>query len=377
MKSILIVAGEASGEMHAAALVGELAAITATPLQFFGCGGTEMRQAGVETLVDIGKLAVLGPLEALAHMGHYFDALRRLTEAARSRSPQMAILVDFPDFNLRLAGRLKQLNIPVVYFISPQVWAWRSGRINHMRNVVDHMLVILPFEQLFYAKHGVDVTYVGHPLVDRVKTTLTRTEFLQRYSLDGDRPVLSLLPGSRPKEIHYHLPILLEGARLVSWKHPVQVLLPLASSLDRARVERQVRDHSPDGFVRVIQGDTYNVVGHSEVAVVSSGTATLEAALLQTPLVTVFRISHLTWIIGQYLVRVPHYSLVNLIADKPVVPELFQSEFSAERLAREVLNLLEDSSLRMRVKMELASVRQQLGEGGAISRAASKIREWL
>jgi lipid-A-disaccharide synthase len=375
--SILIVAGESSGEMYAAELVGSIRAKRGRSLvHFFGCGGQEMRQVGVETLVDVHKLAVLGPFEAMSHFVHFYAALRLLTKEAERRRPQFAILVDFPDFNLRLARRLKALDIPVIYFISPQVWAWRTDRVHEMKKIIDHMLVILPFEKEFYASFGMEVDYIGHPLLDRVKTSYSRQGFFQKYNLNPDLPVISLLPGSRAKEIKYNLPILLESAQRLHWEQPTQFLLPLASNLNSNLIQRVLNDTAPELPLQIISGQTYDVVGHSDLAVVSSGTATLETAILGTPLITVFRISNLTWIVGQYLVHVPFYSLVNLIAGKEIVPELYQKEFNVDRLYAESRKYLADGALTKRVRMELAVVKQRLGEGGAIERAAERILRW-
>ncbi len=377
-RSILIVAGEASGDMYGSELVTELRDRLAPEAPvFFGCGGDRMRLAGVETLIDIHRLAVLGPFEALSHMTRFFQAMRMLVHEASQRRPQVAILIDFPDFNLRLAGKLKALHIPVIYLISPQVWAWRSGRIKHMRETIDQMLVILPFEKDYYRARGMEVEYVGHPLVDRVQTTKTRAEFLRSHNLQDGCPSVSLLPGSRTKEIQFHLPIMLQAARLFSWRHPIQFLL-VSSSNSHGKLFEEILGQEGAGVrIVIIEADTYNAVGHSDLAVVSSGTATLETALLGTPLITVFRISDLTWIVGQYLVRVPFYSLVNLIAGREVSPELFQKDFTAEHLYREMIALLDRPDQLTRARMDLVQVRERLGEGGAIRRAAEHIVPWL
>jgi lipid-A-disaccharide synthase len=376
-QSILVVAGETSGDMYAAELVSDLLGkVPPQSFKFFGCGGKRMRESGVETVVDIHRLAVLGPFEAISHLGHLYSALRLLVNEARARRPRLAILVDFPDFNLRLAERLKALDIPVLYLISPQVWAWRRGRVKHMQETIARMLVILPFEKEFYAEMGMEVDYVGHPLVDRVGMSKSRSEFFQAHKLDESVPTVSLLPGSRTKEIHFHLPILLQAARWLHWQRRVQFLLPAASSLHRTQIRRILADIGGPP-VSLIEYDTYNAVGHSDLAVVASGTATLETALLGTPLITVFKISNLTWIVGQYLVRVPFYSLVNLIAGQQVVPELFQSDFTVERLHAEMVRLLDQPDRLKHVRMGLALVKERLGAGGAIHKAAERILPWL
>jgi lipid-A-disaccharide synthase len=360
--------------MHAAELVSAIRARRGgSLLHFFGCGGERMRQSGVETVVDIHKLAVLGPFEAITHVVHLYSALRLLADEAERRRPKLAILVDFPDFNLRLAKHLKVLEIPIIYFISPQVWAWRSGRVLELKKTIDQMLVILPFEKQFYSGFGMEVDYVGHPLLDRVRISSSREHFLRKYNLDSSRNIVSLMPGSRTKEIKYHLPVLLHTAQRLAWQRQAQFLLPLASGSNLDLVRKIVHEMTPGLPLQLLLSDTYDALGHSDLAVVSSGTATLEAAILGTPLITVFRISNLTWIVGQYLVDVPFYSLVNLIAGKEIVPELYQKEFNTDRLFAEIEKYLDDAAIRKRVKMELSLIREKLGEGGAIERAAEKI----
>jgi lipid-A-disaccharide synthase len=289
----------------------------------------------------------------------------------------LAILIDFPDFNMRLAKSLRVLRIPIIYFISPQVWAWRSRRIHQIKALVNRMIVVLPFEKEFYAGFGMEVDYVGHPLLDRVRPTCSRDNFSAKHGLQPGVLTVSLLPGSRTKEVKYHLPILLQAARNLVAACPLQFLIPLASTVNRRLVQKIWQEEAPDLSLKIIEGETYNAVSSSDLAVVASGTATLETALLGTPLIAIFKISNLTWIIGQYLIDVPHYCLVNLIAGKRLVPELYQKEFNAERLCQEMRRFLEDPGFRNNAKIELVQLRDQLGSGGAISKAAEKIRGWL
>jgi len=373
-RSIVIVAGEASGDMYAAELVGALKARReGSSFSFFGCGGVNMRQQGVKTLVDIHRLAVLGPFEAFSHLVYFYTALRQLRREIKNRRPFLAILIDFPDFNLRLAKELKALRIPVVYYVSPQVWAWRTGRVYQIKKLIDRLLVILPFEEAFYAKFGVAVNYIGHPLLDRVRTSCSRNQFFQKYELSPEVPTLSLLPGSRTKEIKYNLPVLLKTAQRLTWEQPIQFLLPLASTVHHRLIQELLEEEAPKLSYRIVVEDTYDAVGHSDLAVVASGTATLEAAILGTPLIAVFRISNLTWIVGQYLVRVPFYSIVNLIAGREIVPELYQKEFNADRLYAEIKKFLTNPTMRKRVKMELSLVKDKLGGGGAVEKAVETI----
>lgn len=375
---VLVVAGEASGDMYAAELVQALRTrMSASGPAFFGCGGPALRKAGMEILVDNRQLSVLGPFEAVSHLGRFFAALRQLEAAARQRKPRWAILVDFPDFNLPLARRLKRQGVGVFYFISPQIWAWRKRRVHALRRWVDGMIVILPFEEEFYRRYGMQVEYVGHPLVDRVKTSCSRAQFLPSLGLDEDRLTISLLPGSRSREIRFNLPAMARTARRLQWEQPAQFLVPLASPSHAPLVRGLIRDEAPGLSVALVQNDTYDAVGHSDLAVVSSGTATLEAALLGTPLIAVFRISIPSWIVGQYLIDVPYYSLVNLIAGRQVISELYQQDFTEDRLYAEIRKLLSESGRSARARMALSGVRERLGQGGAISRAAERIASWM
>lgn len=375
---VLVVAGEASGDMHAAELVQALRTrLGASGPAFFGCGGPALRQAGMEVLVDNRQLSVLGPFEAVSHLGRFFAALRQLEAAARQRKPGWAILVDFPDFNLPLARRLKRLGVGVVYFISPQIWAWRKRRVHALQRWVDRMIVILPFEAEFYRRYGMQVEYVGHPLVDRVKTSCSRARFLRSLGLAEDRLTISLLPGSRSREIRFNLPAMARTARRLQWERSAQFLVPLASPSHAPLVRGLIRDEAPGFSAPLIENDTYNSVGHSDLAVVSSGTATLEAALLGTPLIAVFRISIPSWIVGQYLIDVPYYSLVNLIAGREIIPELYQQDYTDDRLHAEIRKFLTESGCCARVKMALSGVRERLGQGGAVSRAAESIASWM
>ena len=375
---ILVVAGEASGDMYAAELVQALRTrLGVSGPAFFGCGGPALRQAGTEILVDNRQLSVLGPFEAVSHLGRFFAALRQLEAAARQRKPRWAILVDFPDFNLPLARKLKRQGVGVFYFISPQIWAWRKGRVHALRRWVDRMIVILPFEAEFYRQYGMQVEYVGHPLVDRVKTSRSRARFLRSLGLVEDRLTMSLLPGSRSREIRFNLPAMARTARRLQWEQPAQFLVPLASPSHAPLVCGLIRGEAPGLSAVLVEQDTYNAVGHSDLAVVSSGTATLEAALLGTPLIAVFRISIPSWIVGQYLIDVPYYSLVNLIAGREIIPELYQREFTEDRLYAEIREFLTQSGRSARVKMALSGVRKRLGQGGAISRAAESIVSWM
>jgi lipid-A-disaccharide synthase len=291
-----------------------------------------------------------------------------------ARRPDAAILVDYPDFNLRLAGQLHRRGIPVLYYVSPQVWAWRRGRIKSIRRTVSRMLVIFPFEESLYREAGVPTSFVGHPLVDLVRPVPDREAFLSHLGLDPGRPVLAMLPGSRPKEVAHNLPPLVRAVELLAAeRRDLQFVLALSHSVDESSV-REGFKHLP---VRIVPHQTHGVLGASTAAIVASGTATVEAALLGTPMVVVYRVSPLTYYLGRPLVSVPHFAMVNLIAGREIVKELMQRDFTGEHVAREALALIEDDALRDRIKKDLAEVRQRLGQGGASDRAASEVQEVL
>src|SRR5215471_4218853 len=282
-----------------------------------GLGGQHMRDAGVELEGDISKTAVVGPFEMIGSLKALFSVFRRLANRAAAEPPAAAILIDFPDFNLRLAKRVKVNGTPVIYYVSPQLWAWREGRMKQIRRLVDKMLVIFPFEEELYRKAGVDVEFVGHPLIDMVRATKSKDEFCRDAGLDPRKPLVALLPGSRRKEVRFILPTLCETAKLISKQKPdTQFVLPMASGLHRRSVENIVRSQP----ITIVTNDTYNAVRYARAAIVASGTATLETALLGTPEVIVYRISQASWLVGKALLKVRLFGIVNIILGEEVVP---------------------------------------------------------
>jgi lipid-A-disaccharide synthase len=343
-------------------------------VHLFGLGGPEMRNAGVELLADSADVAVVGISEAVRRLPSAWRIYRQLAEEALRRSPRLAILVDFPDFNLRLARRLHAQGVRIVYFISPQVWAWRPGRVQLIRRLVERVLCIFPFEEKFYREAGVPVDFVGHPLVDQVRPRRSREEFAARYGLDASQPIIALLPGSRVGEVAHNLPPILEACHLLMANHSYQFALAVAPGLGVRQLTEYAR---PDVPVHLVEGATYDALAASDMAVVSSGTATVEAALLDTPMVVVYRVSRTTALVLRRMVRTPFFSMVNLIAGRGVVPELIQDDFTPPRLAQEVARLLESREAREQMKRELGEVRSRLGPGGAIERAAQIIAQLL
>ena len=371
---VLIVAGEASGDQHAAALATCVAGQQA--VAWFGIGGDAMQAAGVELVEHARRVNVLGLVEVVKHLPRIYGVFHRLLAEVDRRRPRLALLVDFPDFNLRLARRLHARGIPVVYFIAPQIWAWRAGRLRAIQRDLRKVLCIFPFEEAIYQRAGVDVEYVGHPLVGRAAATLSREQFLARYELTPAKSIVCLLPGSRNQEVARHLPILLAAARRLRETQGTQFVLVRAPTVERPLVEELLAKASATPMT-LVEDSAYDALAYSKVAVVSSGTATVEAALLQTPMVVVYRVAPLTWWLGKWLVQTPYYSMVNLIAGGGIVPELIQNAFTPERVAKEVGNLLNQVELRQRMKHELRVVGERLGEPGAIERASRAVLSLL
>ncbi|MEO6725640.1 MAG: lipid-A-disaccharide synthase [Blastocatellia bacterium] len=376
LMELMVVAGEASGDKHGAKLVAALRTLRSDLVfECFGAGGDEMRAAGVETLVDAREVAIMGALEVARALPKFLRVFRRLRDAANERKPQLVILIDWPEFNLRLAKRLRQDGHRVVYYISPQIWAWREYRIRGIRRNVEKMLVILPFERGYYRRHGVEVEYVGHPLLDSVRVTLSRDEFCLRYKLDSSKPIIALLPGSRHSELKYILPPLVETAAKLGQTHPhFQFLLPLARTFSQKEIAEAIQS-IPN--IHLIEHDTYNAVAAADLAVVASGTATLETAIIGTPLIVVYRASQLNWRIFHPLIRVPFVGMPNLIAGREIAPELLQDDLNAERLAKEIILFLDDSTRLAQARRDLADVRDKLGEANASERAARQVLDLL
>jgi lipid-A-disaccharide synthase len=369
---ILISAGEASSEMYAARLATALTKRTGAHL--FGLGGPRMREAGVELVANCSDISVVGIFEVLQRLPNVWSAWRRIEQEAARHSPKLGILLDSPGFNLGMGRRLRKQGIPLVYFISPQIWAWRPRRVKIIRRLVKRVLVIFPFEEEFYRRAGVPVDFVGHPLVDTVHATMTRAEFSARHGLDAARPILALLPGSRPSELAYHMPVILEACTRLARNLNPQLVLAAAPGLPSQSLSGWTR---PGLEIHTVEGATYDALAAADVAIVSSGTATVEAALLGTPMVVIYRVSRLSGLIGRRMIRTPFFAMANLIAGRQVVPELIQDDLTVTALEAEVRRLLESDAARLEMKRELGGVRAKLGSGGAIERAAGIIASLL
>ena len=336
----------------------------------FGVGGDRMRTAGVDLVADIRQTAVVGPFEAIGYSGILYKVFRRLAMRIEQDPPTAVVLIDFPDFNMRLAGRAKAAGIPVIYYISPQVWAWRRGRVRQLRDLVDKMLVILPFEEEIYRDAGVDVEFVGHPLVDMVRPQMKKGVFLAKYRLDASRPLVALLPGSRKKELRYILPTLVLGVdRILERKPETQFVLPVASGLSEDFV-RQFIGNRP---IRLTSGDTYDAIRHARAAIVASGTATLETALLGTPELIVYRIGRATWLLGKLLLRIRMFGLVNIILGEEVVPELYQDSMTPDNIADITIKLIDDVWTQSQIRGNYERLRRQLGGGDVAMKVADAV----
>jgi lipid-A-disaccharide synthase len=368
-KTVMIVAGEASGDMHGASLVREMLRIDPS-LNFYGIGGNRMQDAGVKLLVNAAQTAVVGLTEVISKFGTLFRIIRQVKKSLDEMKPELVILIDYPDFNLNfVAPAAKKRNIKIFYYISPQVWAWRKSRINKIKRLVDKMAVILPFEVDTYAAKGFAVDYVGHPLLDLVKPSYSRQESRKIFNLDESKTTIGLLPGSRQSEVIKLLPEMLRAAEILAQKiQNVQFILPLADTLEEKTVDDIV-----SGFtikVKVISGQTYDAVSCCDLAIVASGTATLETALLGVPMIIIYKISPLSYFIGKMIVNVKNIGLANIVAGKTVVPELIQEDASGNRIAAEAMDILTDAERKQEMIKELAAIRSKLGNPGAARKTA-------
>jgi len=393
---ILISAGEASGEMYGAQLIEALRAPVGTglrpvqagqnpataqalPLDFFGAGGARMRAAGCEIVVDAKDLAVVGITEILSHLPKILGLYRKLLRAADEKRPALAVVIDSPAFNWRVARQMRKRGIPVVYYVAPQFWAWRQGRVKLLRKYVNKALVIFPFEEKFYRDRGVDATFVGHPLADLPAPAISRETYAAENRIDAAKPWITLMPGSRRKEVRMNLPTILEAADRLGSGY--EFLLPVARTLDSSFLTELIAAPTETRQAASLQGihlvpEALPALFHSRAGVIASGTATVEAAIMGTPFVMVYRVSRLTYTLGKPRVKVPYFSMVNLIAEEEVVPELVQHKFTVENIVRELNRIIPDGEPRARMIERLAAVKARLrgnGSGAHPSETAAEI----
>lgn len=370
---ILVSAGEASGDMYASRLVLSLSRICGQ-ISFFGCTGSRLREAGVETVVDSQKLAVVGLAEVVTHLPGIYVEYRRLVRYLRRNTPDAAILTDSPDFHLRLARHLRNLGVPIYYLVAPQVWAWRTGRARQVAQRVRKLFCLFPFEEEWFRERGVDAHYIGHPLAVAVQPQRSRTEFFHRHQLQPELRTLALLPGSRAGEALRHLPDLLGAVSLLQREFQLQVLLGAPKGFTERGVFERFKERIGALSIKVIEDETWDVLAYADLALAASGTVTIEAAVLGTPMVTFYKVMALSWWAGRWLVKVPYLSMVNLVAQKLVVPELIQKDMTPANLAAAAAPLLRDPQISDVMRRELLELKRALtGPFDPFERAAGMI----
>jgi lipid-A-disaccharide synthase len=374
-KDVMIVAGEASADLHGSNLVRATKRMDPT-IRFYGVGGKQMEEAGVEILIPASDMAVVGLTEVFSKLPRIVKAHRTLKNLLKKSPPDLLIPIDYPGFNIHLAGQAKRYKVPVLYYISPQVWAWRTGRVKKIAKRVDRMAVILPFEEHFYRERGVDVEYVGHPLMDSIPQHLDKDELTRKMGLENAYPVLGLLPGSRNEEIGNHLPVMIKAVEILSSKYPrLRGLLPVAPTIPTELVQSFIKESSVE--ISISQHSFYHTLTPCDLALVASGTATVETAILGIPMILVYRTSAITFWVGKRVVKVPFLGLVNLVAGEQVIPELIQDDLTPDRLAHEAFEILEGVQKRQNMIEKLGMVKEKLGRGGASERTAKIAIEML
>ena len=367
----LIIAGEASGDLHGAKLVQALLDVY-PKARFTGMGGERMRTAGVNTLFGIERMGAVGFVEIFSDFGHYFSVYRALVKEIASLKYTAVILIDSPTLNLRLAKHSRKHSCPVYYFISPQVWAWRKGRIEDIRKSVHKMFVILPFEEKMYQEAGVDAEFLGHPFIDVVHPTRTRGESLEKFVLDSHKKIVGLLPGSRMNEITSLLDeILLAAEKVKKEMGECQFLLPVADTIDPVLIQQKLGSNPLD--IKILKGETYNVMNTCDALIIASGSATLEAGIIGCPMVIIYKLNPLTYWLALILINTPYYGLINIVAGESVVPELIQSKANADNIAAEILKFLKNPEYYQEVQNRLLLVRKKLGRPGVMKAVAASM----
>ncbi|RMD89726.1 MAG: lipid-A-disaccharide synthase [Calditrichaeota bacterium] len=364
---VMIVAGEASGDLHGGALVSELKKL-APESEIFGIGGERMRQAGMHLLFHVQDMAVMGFSEVVSKLPFFYKVRIKLLQEIKKRNPDLLILIDYPGFNIRLAKKIRALNLPIMYYIAPQVWAWGARRLNQLARWIHTMVVVLPFEKSLWEKTGIPTYYVGHPLLERLKVKTPKNQFFKKYGLDLQHKLVGLLPGSRESEVRRLLPEMLRTITLLqNQDHSIQALIGKADTVDQQVYAKIL---SKAGIKIILCEQIYDLMKYADALIVASGTATLEAAFFQTPMVVVYRVSNVSYWLASRLVKVPNIALANIIAGDSVVPEFIQNDFNANNLTREVLDLLYNENRREKMIEGLVKVKQRLGPTGASKKVA-------
>ena len=374
-KHFLIIAGEASGDLHGSMLVSEIK--TCLPeARFTGMGGARMQKAGVDRLFGIERMGAVGIVEVLGNFGHYYTVYRTLMKEIATRSYDAVILIDYPTLNLRLAKQARRFDCPVFFFISPQIWAWRKGRIRTIRESVSKMFVILPFEEKLYLDAGVDAEFLGHPFVDLVRPSRTREESQKKYSLSPKFKTIGLLPGSRMNEVNSLLSVMVQAAEKIrSELGFCQFLLPVADSIDPKLIRKRLGDN-PLG-IQLLEGQSYDVMNSCDMLIIASGSATLEAGIIGCPMVIIYKLNPLTYFLAQLLVNAPLVGLVNIVAEEEVVPELIQNKVTAENISAEVLAVLRAPEKEKVIRERLLNIKNTLGKPGVMKIVAKRIAVFM
>ncbi len=367
---ILIIAGEASGDLHGAGVVRELKR-RYPDAEIFGIGGDKMEHEGMKLIYHIREVSIMGFWEVMKHLPLIRSVERAMITILKAKKPDVVLLIDYPGFNLRFAKKIRHLGVKIMYYISPQVWAWNSGRVKKMKALIDKMLVVFPFEEEIYKKEGIPVEFVGHPLLEELEEVQDRNEFCKRFNIDSSKHIIGLFPGSREQEIERIFPTMLGAARILYAADEVETVVGVAPTLDMEYMKSfLLLDDFP---VKLLKHVTYDTMKNVDVAIVTSGTATLETACYQTPMVVVYKTSWLTYMIGRMLIKVKTIGLVNIVAGKKIVPELIQNKVKPLPLAVEAAAMFEDPARGQRIRMELAQIKDKLGTPGASVRVADAV----
>ncbi|MDH5778025.1 MAG: lipid-A-disaccharide synthase [Gammaproteobacteria bacterium] len=375
MKRVMVIAGEASADLHAGKMIHAVHKIDPS-IEFFGVGGNNMRAEGFDALVDSKDLAVVGLVEVLAHRKVIFGALNQMREILLTDPPDLLLLIDYPDFNMRLAKTAKEAGVKILYYIGPQVWAWRQKRVYAIKELVDTMAVVFPFEETFYKQHNVPVEFVGHPLTDELETTSDLAALKKEFQLETDKRVIGLFPGSRHSEIKRLLPIIIESAKqLMQQRNDVQFILPVASTLDKNDILPHIEQSNIP--ITVIENHSHEVIQSCDVIITVSGTVTLEIALYGIPVVIINKVSWLTYQIVSRMLKIPHIGLCNIVAGKKVTPELIQNKAKPALIVAEINKLLNDDVYYNKTRSELLQVKEKLGGGGGINNIAKLVIDML
>ena len=375
LKKIVIIAGEASGDLHASGLIREIKKINSN-LEIFGIGGDRMRREGVELIFHIDKLSFMGFFEVIKKLSFIRGVLKKMTSMIETRRPHLAILIDYPGFNLRLAKKVKNLGIPVVYYISPQVWAWGGNRVKRMQNLIDQMVVIFPFEKEIYERFNIDCEFVGHPLLEVTRPILPLEDFQKKFGIRKNDVVVGLLPGSRWQEVEKILPIMFESSELLKTRiKNLKVLLGLAPTIKKEKMEDLL---TQAGFgAKIVQNLAYDLMKHADLLLITSGSATLECAILGTPFLVLYKTSLWTYLLAKSLISIPNIALANVVAGKRIVPEFIQNRAVPNQISEEMYGILTDRERYKAIENELKKVKQKLGEEGASKKAAEIVMQML